>query len=84
MKSNDVYDAWKQQAKQVDISDGFSDTVMNRVHGLESRKTRPWLDLEAILDHITARPFAKFALVAAGAVAGFLRVFLAAYALLSC
>ena len=84
MKSKDIYDAWKQQAKHIEISDGFSDELMSRVHSLENQPRRPWLDLDTILEHIGARPFVKFALVGAGAVAGFLRVFLAAYALLSC
>lgn len=84
MKSNDVYDAWKQQATQIDISDGFSDGVMSSVRSLERRKNRPRLDLETILEHITARPVVRIAVIGAGAIAGFLRVFIAAYALLSC
>jgi len=82
MKSKDVYDAWKQQAKQIDIGDGFSDKVMRRVRSHERQSRQPWL--ETILEHITARPFVKAGVIGAGAVAGFLRVFLAAYALLNC
>ena len=84
MKSKDIYDAWKQQARKIDIGEGFSDEVMNGVRTFEQHKHRPWLDLDTILEHIGARPAVKFTLMGAGAVAGFLRVFVAAYALLSC
>jgi hypothetical protein len=74
MKSEEVYDTWKEEKSQIDIRQDFADEVMNQVYQYAQKKTKRLLDVQWLIELISAHPLAKAGLIAAGAVAGFVRV----------
>jgi len=74
MKSEEVYDTWKEEKSQIDIRQDFADEVMNQVYQYARKKTKRLLDVQWLIDLISAHPLAKAGLIAAGAIAGFVRV----------
>ncbi len=74
MKSEEVYDTWKEEKSQIDIREDFTDEVMNQVYQYAQKKRKPLFDVQRLSELISAHPLAKAGLIAAGAVAGFLRV----------
>lgn len=82
MISEEVYHAWKRQKSQVEASEDFSGKVMSRIHNYQQQKTKPLFDLQRFAALISAHPLAKASLIAAGALAGVLRVIFAIHLLL--
>ena len=74
MKSEEVYDTWKEEKSQIDIRQDFADEVMNQVYQYAQKKRKALFDLQWRIDLISAHPLAKAGLIAAGAIAGFVRV----------
>ncbi|MHC4461577.1 MAG: hypothetical protein ACYS30_09090 [Planctomycetota bacterium] len=74
MKSEEVYNAWKERKSQIEISENFTDEVMNQVYQHAQKKRKSMFDMRQLVELISAHPLAKAGLVAAGAVAGFVRV----------
>ena len=74
MKENKVYESWKQEKRQIDVSQNFTDRVMNQVYQLEQSRNTPQLKMERLIELISFYPLAKTGLVAAGAVTGFVRL----------
>lgn len=83
MKSEEVYNSWKEEKSQVDIRENFTDEVMNQIYQYERDKRKPLFDAQRLVELISAHPLAKVGLVAAGAVAGVVRVVVILYAYLA-
>jgi len=79
MKSEEVYDTWKEEKSQIDIRQDFADEVMNQVYQYERNKKKPLLDMQRFVEVISAHPLAKAGLIAAGAIAGFIRMAFTVY-----
>ncbi len=74
MKSEEVYDTWKEEKSQINLGEDFADEVMNQVYQYAQKKRKPLFDAQWLVELISAHPLAKAGLVTAGAVAGFVRV----------
>ena len=83
MKENEVYESWKQEKRQIDVSQDFTSRVMNAIHQWEDRKNVPLLKMERLIELISFHPLAKIGLVTAGAVTGIIRVIIMINAILS-
>ncbi|MDH4240681.1 MAG: hypothetical protein OEW48_14070 [Phycisphaerae bacterium] len=84
MKTEEIYNAWKEQKSQIDVDKGFSDKVMSRINQYERQKRKPVFDGHRLIELISTRPLGKAAVVAAGAVIGFVRIAYVIYAFLGC
>lgn len=74
MKTEEIYNTWKEQKSQIEVGKGFSGKVMSQIYQYEHGKRMPLIDMDRVAELISAHPLAKAGLVAAGAVAGFVRV----------
>ena len=83
MKDNEVYESWKQEKRQIDVSHHFSDQVMNKVYNLEQSRNITQSRMERFIEQISFNPLAKFVLVAAGAVTGIVRLIIMINSILS-
>ena len=83
MKDHKVYESWKQEKSQIDVSQNFTGRVMNQVYQLERSRNIPRLKMERLIELISFHPLAKSGLVAVGAVTGIVRVIIMIHAILS-
>lgn len=72
MKSQEIYNAWKEQKSQIEIDTGFSNKVMNLIHQYGQRKKVSLFD--EFIELISAHLLAKIGLIAVGAATGFFRL----------
>ena len=84
MKSEEIYNAWKERKSQIDIRVNFADEVMNQIYRYEQKKRKPLFDGHRVIELISAHRFAKAGVVTAGAVAGLVRIMFVVYAFLAC
>jgi len=83
MKDCEVYESWKQEKSQINVSQNFTDQVMNRIHKWEQSRNISQLKMERLIELISINPLAKTGLVAVGAVTGILRLIIMIHAILS-
>jgi hypothetical protein len=83
MKDKEVYESWRQEKRQIDVSKNFTDQVMNQVYQLEQNKKIKLLKIERLIELISFHPLAKTGLVAVGAVTGIVRLIIMINAILS-
>ena len=74
MRSDEILGLWQEARNQLEVSQGFSDRVMNRVFENERRRSTAAFDLCQLIEVISSSPAATAAVVALGAVAGIARV----------
>lgn len=84
MKSEEIYNAWKERKSQIDLGENIKGEVMNRIYRYEHDKGKSLLDVQRLIELISEHRFAKAAVVTAGAVVGFVRIFFVVYAFLAC
>ncbi len=84
MKSEEIYNAWKERKSQIDIRENFADELMNRIYQYEREKRKPLFDGHRLIELISAHRFVKAAVVTAGAVTGLVRIMFVVYAFLAC
>ena len=84
MKSEKIYNAWKERKSQIDIRENFADELMNRIYQYESEKRKPLFDGHRLIELISAHRFVKAAVVTTGAVTGLVRIMFVVYAFLAC
>jgi len=84
MKTDEIYNAWKEQKRQIEVGKGFSSKVMSRIYQYEREKRKTLFDGHRLIELISTRPLGKAAVVAAGAVIGFVRITFVIYAFLGC
>ena len=83
MKDNEVYELWRQNKRQIDISQDFTDRVMNQVYLLEQSKEVKLLKIEKLIELISFHPLAKVGFVVAGGFTGIVRLIIMIQAILS-
>ena len=83
MKDHEVYDSWRQEKHQIDVSQNFTDQAMNQVYKWEQNRNMPRLKTERLIELISFHPLAKTGLVAAGAVTGIVRLIIMINTILS-
>ncbi len=74
MKSEEIFDSWKRQRRQVEVREDFTDGVMSRIYKYEQNKRKTLFDVQNLIKLISAHPLAQAALILAGSVAGIIRV----------
>ena len=74
MRSEEIYDAWKEVRSQVDVSEGFAGKVMGQVYEYEQEKGKAWRSVERFVEFISARPLAAAGLAAGCLVLGLVRL----------
>lgn len=83
MKDNKVYESWMQEKQQIDISEDFTDRVMNEVFQWEQNRKSLRFNVERLIEMISFHPLAQIGLVAAGAVTGIVRLIIMIHTILS-
>ena len=81
MTSQEIFDAWKTQKKQIDVSEGFSNRVMANVHRRPTTRTAGYL--RPLFGGVTTRPWARAAVLAAGVIFGLARILATIHLVLS-
>ncbi len=84
MKSEEIYNTWKERKSQIDLRENFADEVMNQIYQYERDKKRPLFDVQQLIELISANRFVKAGVVTAGFVAGLARVMFVVYNFLAC
>jgi len=84
MKTDVIYNAWKEQKSRIGVDKDFSDKVISRIHQYERQKRKPLFDGHRLIELISTRPLGKAAVVAAGVVIGLVRITYVVYAFLGC
>ncbi|MCP4612323.1 MAG: hypothetical protein GY845_26805 [Planctomycetes bacterium] len=84
MKSEEIYDAWKERKSQIDVRENFSDEVMNQIYQYERDKRRPLFDVQRLIELISEHRFVKAGVVMAGVVTGLVRIIFVVYPILAC
>ena len=84
MKSEEIYDAWKERKNQIDLRENFADEVMNQIYQYECDKRRPLFDVQRLIELISAHRFVKAGVVTAGIVTGLVRIMFVVYHFLAC
>ena len=84
MNPEEIYNTWKEQKSQIEVSKGFSSKVMSQIYQYEREKRKPLIDGHRLIELISTRPLGKVAVVAAGAVIGLVRITFVIYAFLAC
>jgi hypothetical protein len=83
MKSDEVYESWRQEKRQIEVSRNFTDRVMDEIFQLEQNRNIIQLKMNKLIELISFHPLAKTGLVAVGAVIGIVRVIIMILAILS-
>jgi hypothetical protein len=84
MKTDEIYNAWKEQKSQIEVGKGFSNKVINRIHQYERQKRKSLFDGHRLIELISTRPLGKVAVVTVGVLIGFVRITFVVYAFLGC
>ena len=74
MKTEEIYNTWKEQKSQVEVGKGFSDKVMNQICQYEQNKCKSLFDMQSLIELMSAHMLAKAGLILTGGVVGFIRV----------
>ena len=83
MKNNGIYESWRQEKRQIDVSEDFTGRVMNEVYQWEQSRKNSRFAIERLIELISFHPLAKTGLVVAGAVTGIVRLIIMINAILS-
>ena len=74
MNNKDIYNAWKEKKHQVEISESFTDSVMNQIRRYEQKKRKSLFDVQSLIELMSTHTLAKIGLILTGGVVGFIRV----------
>jgi hypothetical protein len=83
MKDHKVYESWKQEKRQIDVSQNFTGEVMDQINAWEQGRNYRRFDVARFIELISFYPLAKTGLVAVGAVTGIVRLIIMIQAILS-
>jgi len=83
MNSDEILELWRQRSNQLEISQGFSDTVMNQIIEDERRRSKTAFNLRRLIEFISSSPTATAAVMALGASAGITRAAIVVLSLLA-
>jgi hypothetical protein len=83
MKDHEVYESWQQKKRQINVSQNFTDKVMEQVYQWEQSRKSPRITIERLVELISFHPLAKIGLVSVGAVTGIVRLIIMINAIFS-
>ncbi len=76
MKRQEIYNAWKEKKRQVEIRKNFTDEMMNQICQYEQNKCKSLFNVQSLIELMSAHTLAKAGLILTGGVVGFIRVVL--------
>lgn len=76
MKTEEIYNAWKEKKRQVEIRENFTDNMMTQICQYEQNKRKSLFDVQSLIELMSAHTLAKAGLILTGGVVGFIRVIL--------
>lgn len=76
MKSQEIYNGWKEQKSQIKISDDFEDKLMKKVYSYEQQKNELLFNRDKLILFLCRNSFAKVGLCFIGTILGLVRVML--------
>jgi hypothetical protein len=74
MNNEDIYNGWKEKKHQVEISENFTDSMMNQIRQYEQKKCKSLFNVQSLIELMSAHTLAKAGLILTGGVVGFIRV----------
>ncbi len=74
MKTEEIYNIWKERKSQIEVGKGFSDKVMNQICQYEQNKRKSLFDVQSLIELMSAHTLAKAGLILTGGVVGFIRL----------
>ncbi len=74
MKTEELYNTWKEQKSQIEVGKGFSDKVMKQICQYEQNKRKSFFDVQSLIELMSAHTLAKAGLILTGGVVGFIRL----------
>ena len=83
MKDHEVYESWRQEKRQIDVSQNFISEVMDQINAWEQSRNFRRFIVARFVELISFHPLAKTGLVALGAVMGIVRLTIIVHAILS-
>lgn len=81
MKNEQFYDDWKKQ-RQVEVGHNFTEKAMKQVYQYEQGRKSSLFDIQWLVATITAHPLVQAAMIAVGAIMGFIRLAITLHILL--
>ena len=79
MKSDELFENWKQHKADYKVSDSFCDDIMQTVN--KPGKRKPRVDLLSLFNRLTLDPIVRFGVIAVGALGGLCRIVLTVFAM---
>jgi hypothetical protein len=83
MKDHEVYESWRQEKRQIEVSQNFTGEVMDQINAWEQSRNFRRFNVARFIELISFHPLAKTGLVAVGAITGILRLIIMIHAILS-
>jgi len=83
MKDHEVYESWRQEKRQIEVSQNFTGKVMDQINAWEQSRHFRRFNVARFVELISFHPLAKTGLVAVGAITGILRLIIMIHAILS-
>jgi hypothetical protein len=83
MKSDEIYESWRREKCHIEVSQNFTDRVMDEIYQLELNKNITQFKMNRLIELISFHPLAKTGLIAVGAVIGVVRVIIMILAIFS-
>jgi len=74
MKRQEVYNAWKETKRQIEVGKSFSGKVMSQIYQYEHGKRMPLIDMHRVAELISTHPLAKAGVIIAATTTGIIRV----------
>ena len=74
MKSQDVYNRWKEEKAPPERRKDFANKIMIQIYDYEYKKNAPLFDLGKFIELISKHTLAKTALITGGAITGIVRL----------
>ena len=74
MKSQDIYNAWRERKRQIDIAEDFADSVMDKIRHHRKYRLKSLFDLQRFIETFSHNPITQAALLVAGAITGLARI----------
>ena len=81
MNNDERYQAWKERRRPMDVSPGFSEAVMRRVHQKAGKRQAQW-NWPCVLECFQRNVSLQYAALAVAATAGLSRLWLMFFAIL--
>ncbi|GAI49652.1 unnamed protein product [marine sediment metagenome] len=82
MKSEEIINGWKDERSQIEVGQNFTEKVMSQVYLYEQKKKKLSFDMQRFVAVICGHPLVKAGMVAAGIIAGFIRMAFTVYVFL--